>query len=146
MQHRLRFDTGAAALIAAAMLSTVSALAGVPAHPAPRLIPTATQSTKAPCFLRRAWLGGWRATSDARTIYIRAASSIYRLDLQSSYSLLKDPFATLINRGSGDTLCTPLDFRLTVSNRVGVMQWPIVKEMTQLTPDQAAALPRKLRP
>ncbi len=145
MHHRLRFDIGAAALIATATLST-PALAREAGQPAPRLIATAAQSTEAPCFLRRAWLGGWRATPDARTIYIRASGSIYRLELQSSYSLLKDPFASLINRGTSDTICRPLDFRLTVSNRVGIAQWPIVKQMTRLTPDEAAALPKKLKP
>jgi hypothetical protein len=154
MQHRLRLQIGAVALIAAAALSSVSAFAGAPGYLAPHLIPTATQSpqvtatrpTQATCFFRRAWDNGWRATPDARAIYIRVANTIYRLDLQSSYSLLKDPFATLINRGTADTICRPLDLRLTVSNRAGIVQWPIVKEITRLTPDEAAALPRKLRP
>jgi hypothetical protein len=146
MHHRLKVVIGAAALIAAAALSTASALAEAPWHPTPRLIPTVTQATEASCFFRRAWLGGWRATPDGRTIYIRVSNTIYRLELRSSYSLLTDPFATLINRGSADTICTPLDFTLTVYNREGVVQWPLVKEMTRLTPDQAAALPKKLRP
>jgi hypothetical protein len=130
MHHRLRLKIGAVALIAAAALSSVSALA----------------SADGTCFFRRAWLDGWRATPDARAIYIRVSNTIYRLDLQSSYSLLKDPFSMLINRGTADTICTPLDLTLTVSNRAGLVQWPIVKQMTRLTPDQAAALPKKLRP
>jgi hypothetical protein len=159
MHHGLRFASGAAALIMAATLSTLSAVARPPGYPAPRLIPTATESpqvtatrpTQASCFFRRNWLGGWKATPDARTIYIRVSRSIfsgpvYRLDLQASYSLLKDPFAILINRGTADTICRPLDFSLTVSNRAGAVQWPIVREMTLLTPDEAAALPKKLKP
>ena len=148
--HRLGFDICAAALFAAAMLSGVSALAREPDHPAPTATQspqvTATRPTQPTCFFRKAWRDGWRATPDARTIYIRVASSIYRLDLQQSYSLLKDPFSMLINRGTADTICTPLDFTLTVYNRAGAVQWPIVKQMTQLTPDEAAALPKKMRP
>ena len=153
MHHRLRLQIGAVAVIAAATLSS-AALARAPGRPEPHFIPTETQSpqvtatrpTQPTCFFRRAWDNGFRATPDARAIYIRVANTIYRLDLQSSYSLLKDPFSTLINRGTADTICRPLDLRLTVSNRIGNMQWPIVKQITRLTPDEAAALPRKLRP
>ncbi len=98
------------------------------------------------CFFRRDWTGGWKATPDARTIYIRVSGSIYRLDLQSSYSVLKDPFAILSNKDSSNTICAPLDFRLTVSNQAGIEQWPIVTRMTRLTAAEAATLPKKLRP
>lgn len=101
---------------------------------------------RAPCFIRREWTGGWKATRDARTIYIPVAGSIYRLDLQASYSVLRDPFAILTNRDSTDSICGPLDFRLEVSNQAGIRQWPIVKRMTRLTPEQAARLPKRLRP
>jgi hypothetical protein len=106
----------------------------------------AADSASAPCFFRRDWKGGWKVTPDARTIYIPVSGSIYRLDLQSSYQVLKDPWAILSNEDSIDTICSPLDFRLTVSNQVGIVQSPIVKKMTRLTPEQAAALPKKLRP
>ena len=154
MHHRVGLQIDAVALIAAAALSSVSAFARAPGHLAPHLIPTAAESPQVTatrpaqptCFFRSRWDNGWRATPDARAIYIRVSNTIYRLDLQSSYSLLKDPFSVLLNKGTADTICTPLDLRLTVSNRAGNMQWPIVKQITQLTPDEAAALPRKLRP
>ena len=139
MHHPHRLQIAAIALIAAAPLSS-----GAAETQSPQV--TATRPTQPTCFFRSRWLDGWRATPDARAIYIRVSNTIYRLDLQSSYSLLKDPFSKLINKGTADSICTPLDFRLTVSNRAGAMQWPIVKEMTRLTPEQAAALPRKLRP
>ncbi|MGH8220779.1 MAG: hypothetical protein ACREUT_19775 [Steroidobacteraceae bacterium] len=154
MHRRLELDIGARVLVSL-ILSGVPAFArgplatDAPIAPhaiAPHAIATAARSTHAPCFFRRDWRGGFRVTPDARTIYIRVSGSVYRLDLQSSYSVLKDPFAVLSNRDSSNAICTPLDFRLTVSNRAGVIQWPIVKRMTRLTPAQAAALPKKLRP
>ncbi|MGH8261113.1 MAG: hypothetical protein ACREUG_15635 [Steroidobacteraceae bacterium] len=108
--------------------------------------PSAAHGPAGPCFFLRNWQGGWKATPNARAIYIRVDGSIYRLDLQSSYSLLKDPFAVLINKSTASTVCGPLGFDLTVSNRAGVEQWPIVKRMTRLTPAQASVLPQKLRP
>lgn len=144
MQRRFRLGIGAVALIlgglCAAPVSTVFAEASAP---------TGAQSsahTRAPCFFRREWKGRWKITPDARTMYIRVSSSIYRLDLQASYPLLKDPWAVLVNKDSADTICGPLDFRLTVSNQAGVEQWPLVKRMTRLSPAEAAALPKKLRP
>jgi hypothetical protein len=85
-------------------------------------------------------------TPDARTIYIPVAKQVYRLDLQSSYRGLLDPWAILSNKGSVDTICSPRDFDLTVTNRIGALQKPIVREVTRLTPADVAALPRKLRP
>lgn len=124
----------------------VRATVPVEAAAAPRLVSASSGSTKTPCFFRRDWHGGWKTAPDAWTIYIRVSGSVYRLDLESSYPLLKDPFAVLTNRDSADTICTPLDFRLTVSNQAGVVQWPIVKRMTRLTPAQVQALPKRLRP
>ncbi len=126
-----------------------SSLAAAPlAHPADAADRgTASASAgSAQCFFRRDWDGGWKATPDARTIYIRVSGAVYRLDLQGSYSVLRDPFAILMNKDSADSICTPLDFRLMVSNQAGIEQWPIVKRMTRLTPEEAAALPKKLRP
>jgi hypothetical protein len=153
MHRRFGIDLSAGTLIAAALVgfpahaqATAPASAVADSAGAPHLVPAAARSAKAPCFFRRDWVGGWKATPDARTIYIRVSGSVYRLDLQSSYSLLKDPFSVLRNRDSAEQICGPLDFRLTVSNQVGGEQWPIVTQMTRLTPAQAAALPKRLRP
>jgi len=139
-----------AVAVLAAPLSVAPAFAWPPVAgdvpEGPHFVSTAAESTQGHCFFRRNWLGGWRATPDARTVYIRVSGDIYRLDLATSYSLLKDPFAILINRGASDSICTPLDFRLTVSNRAGGVQGVIVKHLRRLTPAEAAALPNDLRP
>lgn len=155
MHRRGGFDVGAGALVAVVLCAVATVAVAAFCGSAGRAWAGAsdaqastagTEAAKASCFSRRNWRGGWRATPDARTIYIRVSGTIYRLDLQSSYSLLKDPFAVLSNQDSAEMICTPLDFRLTVSNRIGGVQSPIVKRMTALTPAQAASLPKRLRP
>ncbi len=107
---------------------------------------TARHTASAPCFLRREWTGGWRVTPDSRTIYINVAGSIYRLDLTQAYPLLKSPWAVLHNTDASDSICSAIDFRLSVSDQVGNWQTPIVKKMTRLSAAQAAALPQRLQP
>jgi len=98
------------------------------------------------CFLRRDWTGAWRVTPDARTMYINVSGTIYRLDLEQSYPLLRSAWAVLHDRDSSDAICSAIDFRLSVSDRIGNWQAPIVRRMTRLTAEQAAALPQSLRP
>jgi hypothetical protein len=142
MHRRLGVDIGAGALIAVVLCAAPAFAQRSDSAGAQRPAPDAPAS----CFFRRDWKGGWKATADGRAMYIRVSGSVYRLDLQGSYSLLHDPWAVLVNKDSANTICGPLDFRLAVSNRVGIEQWPIVKRMTRLTPAEAAALPKKLRP
>jgi hypothetical protein len=98
------------------------------------------------CFLRSQWTGGWKVTPDSRTIYIAVKHQIYQLDLGMAHPLLQSPFAILINSGWGDAICSPLDFRLTVTDHMGGKEWPQVQKLRRLTPAEAAALPKKLRP
>ncbi len=143
-RYRCVFRSG---LLSAALASSLAAAPfAYPADAAAHQGQASAGASSAQCFFRRDWDGGWKATPDARTIYIRVSGTVYRLDLQGSYSVLRDPFAILTNKDSADSICTPLDFRLMVSNQAGIEQWPIVKSMTRLTPEEAAALPKKLRP
>ena len=93
-------------------------------------------------------MGSWRA-ADASTLYIRVhMNKIYRLDLNGRCSLLTAPGARLITtfRGS-NTICSPLDWDLRVSEGIGSPSEPcIVKAMTPLTPEEIAALPPKAKP
>ena len=108
--------------------------------------PTRPNVSSPSCFFRRQWNGSWKVSPDARTIYIDVSGTIYRLDLQAPYQVLRDPWATLINSGSSNTICSALDLRLKVSNQAGIQQWPLVKHMTRLSPEEAAELPKELRP
>lgn len=98
------------------------------------------------CFLRREWTGAWRVTPDASTLYINVSGAIYRLELDGKYPLLRSPWAVLHDADSAASICTAIDFRLSVSDHIGNEATPIVKKMTLLTAAEVAALPKKLRP
>ena len=137
----------AAGLLAVGLLA-VAALA--PSWGAPGTAESASRArqepTDTPCFLRRAWRGGWKAAPDARAIYIDVSGAVYRLDLAGAYPLLRSPLAVLHNADASDAICTANDFHLTVTDFTGVVVSPIVTHLTLLTPAQVAALPPKLRP
>jgi hypothetical protein len=88
----------------------------------------------------------WKAP-DARTIYIRVnPNRFYRLDLAGRCEALLWPDGHLVTdtRGS-DTVCSALDWNLKVS-QVGIAEPCIVKKMTELTPAEAEAIPKKFKP
>jgi hypothetical protein len=99
------------------------------------------------CFFVSQW-NGWKAPDD-HTVYLRVnGNQIYRLDIAHSCSDLRFPGARLITRNQEGTgsICTPLDWDLRVAEGNSIPTPCIVKSMTLLTPDQAAALPRDSRP
>ena|ERR1700722_1318345 len=99
------------------------------------------------CFFLRQWSGTWTTAPDAHSIYIRLDSGqVYQLELDGSHPTLKNPFAKLSDRDSVDAICSPIDFHLILSDRLGMVEGLIVRKMTPLTPSQVKALPRNLRP
>ena len=104
------------------------------------------KSNKA-CFSARDW-GNWRASPDARSIYLRVGvNQVFRLDLASACPELNFPNAHLISKIRGsDFICSPLDLDLQVSEGRDTAVPCIVRGMTALTREEAAALPRDLRP
>ena len=91
----------------------------------------------------------WKAP-DARTIFIRVGvARFYRLDLAADCALLTFPDAHLITKARGtETVCSALDWDLSVSQPpgTGAPEACIVKQMTLLSPAEAAAIPPKYRP
>ncbi len=126
-------------------LSVVLALAaGLAASSAPALSKPAAQPTQ--CFLSRDW-SSWRPSADSKSIYLRVGvSQVYRLDLAYACPTLQQPNARLITKlRGGDWICHPLDVDLQVSD--GVVPEPcIVKGLSRLTREEAAALPKGARP
>jgi hypothetical protein len=96
------------------------------------------------CFLSRDW-EGWKSPSP-NVIYVRVGvSRIYRFDLSTGSNQLQEPDMHLVSviRGS-DWICSPLDLQLQLKDDHGTFQEPlIVKAITQLTPDQIAAIPKR---
>lgn len=99
------------------------------------------------CFHTRD-VAGWKATDDARVIYIRVRDHrVFRLGLAGRCSLLKAPDAYLVTtvRGS-DLVCHPIDWDLKVAQEDGGVMGCNVHDIAELRPAEAAALPRKLKP
>ena len=115
------------------------------------IAPALAQPAQAPhrnqCFMVSQF-ENWRAP-DRRTINIRVRGNHYfRLDLGYECFPLRSPGARLITtfRGS-NTVCSPLDWDLRVSEGIGSPSEPcIVKTMTELSPAEVAALPPKAKP
>jgi hypothetical protein len=120
----------------------LSALAALPAAAAP-----GGESSRHPCFFINQWQG-WKADGP-NVIYLRVnLSDIYRADLSAGSQQLTWPGSYhLVSKVVGSSsICTPLDLQLAVSDSHGFYQPLIVKSLYKLTPEEAAALPRALRP
>ncbi len=102
--------------------------------------------SKDACFFLRSWDGQWKVTPDSRSLYVKQSGQVFRIDLQQATPLLQSSFAVLNTRGSSDAVCTPQDLHLVVSDRLGSLQPAIVSKITRLTPEELAALPKRLRP
>lgn len=124
-------------------LLALSAL-GFAAGPA-AAAPAATKAT--PCFFISQWQG-WKADGPD-ILYLRVnLNDIYRADLSAGSNQLTWPGSYhLVSKVRGSSsICTPLDLQLAVSDGHGFYQPLIVKSLVKLTPEQAAALPKNLRP
>jgi hypothetical protein len=135
-------------------LPSPAALAGLVA--APLLAATLSSAQAQPaggarsgqCFSSKDW-SGWKASADSRTLYIRVEpGGVYRLDLSYACPDLHNIDAKLINRAhEGDSnVCSPLDLDLTVITPPAEVSPCMVKTITRLSRDQAAALPKEMRP
>ena len=114
---------------------------------APNAMPEPSKSGATSCFFSRDW-DGWKATADARSIYIRVLRhDIYRIDFSSACPDLHYPNAHLVTqiRGS-DSICNALDLDIKVSTGDGFAVPCIVSKLTQLSKAEAEALPKDLQP
>jgi hypothetical protein len=128
-------------LLAAALLGTATSDADETAQPKPKLA--------AECFFIRDF-ESWRAPPDAKSIYIRVEHNRFlRLELSAACPLLTWPDARLITRWHGPSVaCDALDWDITVEQGPvrGAAAPCIVKKVHPMTPEEVAALPKKLRP
>ena len=120
------------AVTAAALLCGVQAAAAEPSHDS--------------CF-RLSMLSSTRPDGDRR-IYARVgANTFYRIDLASRCAAL--PFEgnhlVLTPTPGSDMICRPIDLDLKVSDG-GVSESCFIQSITRLTPEEAAAIPRKAKP
>jgi len=96
------------------------------------------------CFFNRDVRGF--AAPDDKTLYLRVRSKdVYRLDLKGRCPDLDwETQIGLDSRGSS-SICAPIDVQVRVRGPIGVSRCP-VSAITRLTPEEAAALPRKSQP
>ena len=109
--------------------------------------PATQEIHKSGCFYSGQF-ENWKAP-DARTIYIRVGvDRYYRLDLVAPCERLAWPGAFLITRLRGsNSICTAMDWDLHVATSWhDIPTACIVKTMTELSPDEAAKLPKSSRP
>jgi hypothetical protein len=125
----------------AAAVFALAAMLGVA-----RVSEAAGGSGDQPCFFLRAWDGQWKVSPDAKSIYVRENGTIWRWDLRQPVDLLKSTWAVLNTGGTNDAVCRGTDLHLIVSDRLGAQIIAIVNTITQLSPEEAAQLPKELHP
>ena len=98
------------------------------------------------CFLM-SQMDGWRSP-DGKSIYIRAVGHIYKLELARECSALKSVGSQLLlNSHLGGQVCSQLDLDVKASDMPGGVVEPCFPKMlSELTPAEAAALPKNARP
>jgi hypothetical protein len=134
----------AKALAIVATVGTVILAAGSAAQAQPHPAKKPAQQ----CFRSSDWRG-WKATPDAKTMYIETGvNRVWKFDLTQACPELNDLDAKLITRTRGSWTCSPMDVDMKVL-RPGpgaFASYCQVKKITPLTPAQSKALPKELRP
>jgi hypothetical protein len=98
------------------------------------------------CFYLSDWRG-WSAP-DKNTLYLKVRNrEVYRVDLSYGSNQLTWPGNHLVSivRGT-DSVCSPMDLDLRVSDGSGFAMPIRAKTITKLTPEQIQAIPKKDRP
>jgi hypothetical protein len=106
----------------------------------------AAPSTGNNCFFISEWQG-WKSPSP-NILYLGVNHrDIYKVELSGGSPELSWPDVHLISKVTGsDSICSPLDLQLYVSDNTGFRSALIARSLTKLTPEEVAAIPRKDRP
>ena len=98
------------------------------------------------CFYGRD-MAGWKAP-DPHTMYVSVnPNKVYRLTFNQPCASLMYMDVHLITKFHGsDSVCSPIDWDLQVSDLHGSREACIVSSMTPMTPAEIAAIPSKYRP
>ena len=98
------------------------------------------------CFSLSDWQG-WSAP-DKNTLYLKVRNrDVYRVDLSHGTNQLTSPGVHLVSVVRGpDTVCSPIDLDLRVSDGFGFAMPIMAKSITKLTTEEIAALPKRDRP
>lgn len=129
------------------ILSMLGAACAFTLAAGPSALPEATAKPQATsCFWSRDWQG-WKASADSTAIYLRVGRDrIYRMDLASACPELRYPDAHLVTTLHTGSICDALDIDLKVAQGQGFATACIVRKLSQLSPEEAKALPKALQP
>ncbi len=98
------------------------------------------------CFRASDWRG-WKATEDGRIMYIEAGlNRVWKFEMAQPCRELNSIGAQLITRTDKPLICRPIDINLRVRQPGAGITYCQVRRLTRLTPAEARALPRALRP
>ena len=96
------------------------------------------------CFLARN-VNSWSA-ADNKTVYVRVGvKDVYRLDLLGPCPDIDWNWSIALESHGSSWICSPLDATIIAKSPIGPQRCP-VREVSQLTPQEVAALPRKQKP
>jgi hypothetical protein len=117
---------------------------GTLAHAAPEA-PAVSKGRS--CFASNQW-ESWTADPSGDTLYLRVRhNDVYRVDLSPGSRARKSPSYFLVNRVHGSNwICSALDLNLDLTDNLGFRQPLIALDMRKMSPQEVAALPKKLRP
>ena len=102
-----------------------------------------TKSARA-CFLTRN-VSSWSAADD-KTVYVRVGvKDIYRLDLLGPCPDIDWNWSIALESHGSSWICSPLDATIIAKSPIGAQRCP-VREVSKLTQQEAAALPKKQKP
>ena len=128
-----------------AMLAAIFSVAAVALIGPASAEPAAGERPANPCLSTALWDGAWKATPDAKTIYLRVgANQIWRADLADSCPALSRPDARLTTYSFGGMLCAPLGFQVNDGN--GFSIGCSATNIRHLSDEEAKALPPKTAP
>lgn len=84
--------------------------------------------------------------ADDHTVYLRVGlKDVYRLDLFGSCPDARWEQSIALESRPGSSICSPMDATLITNGPTGPQRCPVSK-LTKLTPEEAAALPKKHKP
>jgi hypothetical protein len=120
-------------LLTAVALAATAAIAH--AAPEPR------QASR--CFSYSQW-GGWTSPSPDVLLIGVNRRDVYRADLGAKAYGLKSPGNFLVSQvRGGNQVCSAIDLDLRVGDSMGYREPLFIKSLRPLTPEEAAALPKK---
>lgn len=130
--------------LAGSSLALTSAIAQERASPLPPPPPAKTGLASRDCILSRDIRN--HSIADSRTLLLDVNNAVYRVTLSNNCLATASSSDPIVIRHPGATyICKPIDLDLSIL-KAGAPSRCIVESIVKLSPSEAAALPKKLKP